>query len=313
MTDALRPKRPRLAEAVAVAAGIKVGAAREWLALGERWGWTLAASSTDTWDTVERPGGVRRRAEGLAWRDGGRSGDAGFLPLDGQSSVGEAWETLCQRLDLPAWVDDPRRRFACGCDGGRMAPVFDLGDDLVAGVMRVRRRLELHMERSLTGGGWAASIHPADLAALTERAGFATTARRTPDVYDYEFAGVRLIPTTDRARGTLRVLNTDEVVCDRCDGVAARSHPATVADCVVFAADAAGVLAAEAIARETLTAVPRVVWRVTPADEHARARRDVARWPRNSANDWHRALTAATGYVCAGVEGDAVVLVAPAL
>ncbi len=107
-----------------------------------------------------------------------------------------------------------------------------------------------------------------------------------------------------------------------------RSYPATVADAVAFASDAAGVLAAEAIAREAFVGRHVIVWRLAMPDDPrfedlpplgasvtARARWDAHATLAEELDATRRALVG-IGYALQGLADDderAVVLLCPAL
>lgn len=126
--------------------------------------------------------------------------------------------------------------------------------------------------------------------------------------------------------------------CPACAGGMIQ-HPPTVAECVAFASDPAGVMTAEAIARQ-ITGCERVVWRVEPRaqiEKSIRTLRGRPRWLltpthaqhaqfvgrrvfalRDERAAWttaldHAAALLATGYALDYVTTDTVVLLAPPL
>jgi hypothetical protein len=91
--DVVRPKRERLAEVLAAVCDVPRG----------------EAVATP----VDRQVGFATDGDGAAWvvyRRGG-PGSATVRYRLAVTDPREAWEVLCQRLDLAGWVDDPRRRF----------------------------------------------------------------------------------------------------------------------------------------------------------------------------------------------------------
>lgn len=92
-------------------------------------------------------------------------------------------------------------------------------------------------------------------------------------------------------------------------------HPATVAEAVALASDWAGVVTAEAIAREACGPSKDVVWRVVAADEHERLARRMCEYggvPPASTVRWTGAVLA-LGYAVADFDRARIVLAAPAL
>ncbi|MDB4929062.1 MAG: hypothetical protein JWM10_1546 [Myxococcaceae bacterium] len=103
-TALLRPPRPRLAEALAVATGIALDTVREAVA-APNWDWRqLNHQRGLLWSTPSLPG----RLPCPHW-----------APAPARWSVPQLWEALATRGLVPdAWIDDPTRRF----HGGGRAP-----------------------------------------------------------------------------------------------------------------------------------------------------------------------------------------------
>jgi hypothetical protein len=285
VSEAPKPKRERLAEALACVMGGRH--ARDRVAQWSRW---LANSpTTDTADMLGLPGDI--------------------------TDPREAFEVLTQRLDLAGWVGDERRTFATRVRATITSRRLWLrgGSDYAFSAL-------VHEGAGGTPIEWpAADVHALALASDGSTVSWIGVPHGTVD----DFIELRV---------TL-------------------PHPATVADCVAFASDAPGVLAAEAIAREivapTLECPDRLVWRVgapTPAEDPPDR---LATWSEMSA--WLRWMQAtlragtatlrelvalwdesrplavpfprpdllpdliATGYTLDDVRADAVVLAAPAL
>ena len=245
MTDEQRPKRERLPEVLTCVLGAR--------------GYVL-----DEIRDARRASATAGLLRALRTAQDGcdPSTGTGWLEAEPIRDSREAWEALCTAFDLAGWVDDPRRRFRCSCDGGRLSPVFEFTPTVV----RVReifselRHAGLPTDRN---GDYPASIHPADLDVLSREPYVRERRQLIDDGLGVRLAGLLLMPTTDRGRGTVRVHHPD---FDRlrhaaCSGTGAQAQPATVVDCVAFASDVPGVLRAEALARD-LSGRARVVWRV---------------------------------------------------
>lgn len=191
----------------------------------------------------------------------------------------EAWETLCTALDLHGWVDDPRRRFVDAVAG----PVsYTVGWDSKADCPRLYASAPLRSGGRLTVDRLAPEDGP-------YRPGESAAARRQA-----------------REEAATREIAAQPPIL--------LPHPATVADAVAFAADAPGVLAAEAIARE-LAGVDLVEWRVEPAAASiwTTGRKGRGVTPQRAERLRVCDALAPLGYACNAITLDALVLVAPAL
>jgi hypothetical protein len=102
-TALLRPARPHLAEALAVATGIALDTVR-------------AALASPTWDWRQL-----NHQRGLLWTTATPTTNGGvsypqWAPSPARWSVPQLWEALATRGLIPdAWIDDPTRRFHGGC------------------------------------------------------------------------------------------------------------------------------------------------------------------------------------------------------
>lgn len=251
--DVLQPRRAELARALAV-----------------------VTHSPATWWREQLTGATRLRiaplgpvVDGEALRELRRDGVTPWAIRDPR----EAWEAMATAGLIPHdAVEDSDRVFVCPtCAGSaKVAPVVP-APRTRADLLALDDRLAFATQRT---EDHLALVHPKDLARLEADAEVDRVrvrrlgdSPRTLRVY-----GLVLIAADLREEGVARVSGVESLLCEACDARGLFLHPPTVADCVAFAADWAGVLRAEEIAREVYRAalgwdvLGAARWRVVAVD-----------------------------------------------